>query len=626
MTTMKLHNIIKTIGLAACTSLTLASCDVELLPLDTVILENYWTNKDDVESVVNSCYVGLLSGDVVNRMIVWGEVRSDNITEGQQISSAGNDLKYILHGNVLETNSYCSWSSFYTVINRANTVELYAPEVQKKDPNFTESDLRQTMIEVKFLRDLCYFYLIRTFGDVPFTFTASIDDSQTYVIPASKQEDILDTLIMDLESYMKYAPIRYEEENRNSGRVTRNSVYALLADMYLWRASNANVDAPTRNADYLQCVNYCDRIIENKVAEYKEDRYGSLKRQMNKKVYEKYQIPLIEEWNEADASSMDGFKAKAYNLIFGSGHSFESIFELSYSSNEASNGTTNGAVAQMYGSNSNDGKGAYLAANDNMMSLKPATADNYDYDNNNLFTAYDFRGQENFKWVETGSYDIVKYVVSNLSVSCGSRTWNVAQNSARTQNYANWIIYRLTDILLMKAEAEVQIADFIDTYVPEEEEADTTAQDTNATETKTRAAYGNVYTTSADYYQDVFYIVSAIYERACPEATGKKLPAKSSLTSKASYDNLVEAERRRELMFEGKRYYDLLRRARRDGSTSYVSSKLSSKFTENASAMKIKMSMLEFLYMPYSEDELKRNPLLEQNPAFDKEKKNQRNI
>ena len=83
--------------------------------------------------------------------------------------------------------------------------------------------------------------------------------------------------------------------------------------------------------------------------------------------------------------------------------------------------------------------------------------------------------------------------------------------------------------------------------------------------------------------------------------------------------------RRRELLFEGKRYYDLVRRARREGSTTYVSGLLSSKFTQNASAMRIKMAMIEFLYMPFAEDELKRNPLLKQNPAYDKEKKNERN-
>ena len=600
--------------------MTLVSCDVELLPLDTIILENYWTNKDDVNSVVYSCYSGLCSSDVVNRMIVWGEVRSDNIQEGQQISSAGNDLKYILNGNILETNSYCDWSNFYTVINRCNTVELYAPLIQQRDPNYTESDLKQTLAEVKAIRGLCYFYLIRTFGDVPYSTTASIEDDQTYVIPATNQTLILDSLIMDLEAYVQYAPKRYVKDDETSGKISRNGIYAMLADMYLWRASNASVDAAKRNADYLACVEYCDKIIEAKVNEYKEDRYGSLKRQVSKDIYAKYGYPLLEEWSESDQTSGQGVSAKAYNLIFGTGHSFESLFELSFSSNEASGGTKNTAVSNMYGNNTNlsgsTNKGAYLAANENMMSNAPTAT--YDYDNSNVFTSYDFRSKECFKWDETAAYSITKYVVDQMSVTVGTpAAWaadNTGTRSGRTEDYANWIIYRFTDVMLMKAEAEVQIADYI---------ANTPV---NPTPVKSRVAYGNVYTTSTEYYNDAFNIIDAIYSRSAPQATAAARPVQANLTSKLMYDNLVEAERRRELMFEGKRYYDLLRRARRAGNTSYASGKLSSKYTQNAAAIGIKMAMMEFLYLPYSKDELKRNKLLKQNPAYDKEKENERNI
>ncbi len=626
---MKLYKNIRTIGLAACAGLAFASCDVELLPLDTVILENYWTNKDDVNSVVTSCYQGLTSSDVVNRMIVWGECRSDNIKEGKRISSAGNDLKYLLNGNTLETNSYCQWSSFYTIINRCNTVEKYAPVVQQRDPNFTESDLYQTLAEVKTIRALCYFYLVRTFGDVPFTTEASIDDDQEYVIPATDDGLILDTLITDLEQNGMYAPKRYVVEDENSGKITRNAVYALLADMYLWRASDAQLDAAKRNALYLKCVEYCDKVIEAKVDEYKEDRYGSLKRQIDNEIYSETGYPLIQEWAESDQTSGQGTNAKAYNRIFGTGHSFESIFELSFSSNQTSQGTTNSAVANMYGSNDTGfANGAYVAANENMLSTE-ATA-TYDYDNGNVFTSYDFRSQSFFQWDESSSFTISKYVCDKMAVNVGTASvWSKGVKSTtytpRTQNYANWIIYRLTDIMLMKAEAEVQLADYIDNSVVPEETTEETTEET-AGEAKTRNAYGNVYSTSKEYYDDAFNIVDAIYSRSAPNATAAASPNKASLTGKTMYDNLIGDERRRELMFEGKRYYDLLRRARREGSTSYVASKISSKFTSNASAMGIKMAMMEFLYMPYAKKELDRNPLLKQNKAYDKEKKNERNF
>lgn len=609
---MKRHNKIKAIGLAVIASMTMVSCDVELLPLNTVILENYWTNKEDVQSVVTSCYAGLCQSDVVNRMLVWGELRSDNVQAGKRVADAGNDIKYLLNGNTLESNSYCDWSSFYVIINRCNTCEMYAPIVQSRDPNFTTSDLRQTLAEIKTIRALCYFYLIRTFGDVPFTRTPSIDDSQNYVIPATKQELILDTLINELEEYMMYAPKRYVIDNETTGKISRNGVFALLADLYLWRASNAKVDPVKRDADYRKCVEYCDRIIAAKIDEYKEDRYGNLHRQISRELYAEYGYPLIEEWNEADQSSSSGVTAKAYNLIFGSGHSFESIFELSFSSNEGSQGSTNGAVSSFYGNQNNADNGAYLSATQSMMPVTPPQV----YDNNNvtLFTSYDFRSQEWFKFSDSEEFNIRKYAADRMTVAVGrQQDWKVQNTSYRQQNYANWIIYRLTDIMLMKAEAEVQIADFIDTYVP----------DTSGVKTRAEA-YGNNFTTSAEYYNDVFNIVTAIYRRSAPNATGQARPLQSNYTTKSACEALVATERRRELMFEGKRYYDLVRQARREGSTSSVVSQLSSKYTTNAAAMRIKMSMLEFLYMPYSEDELKRNPLLVQNPAFDKEKKNNR--
>lgn len=622
---MKLKNIIKSIGLAILSCLPLVSCDVEVLPLNQIIAQNYWTSKADVESVVFSCYTGLTSSDVITRMIIWGEVRSDNIKEGQQISQASKDLQYLLNGNILETNTYCDFSAFYKLINRCNTVELYAPVIQERDPNYTESDLRQNLAEVKAIRALCYFYLIRTFGDVPFTFVASIDDDQNYYLPATKQELILDTLIMDLEANVNYAPKRYVNEIENSARISRNAINAILADMYLWRASNANVAPATRNADYLKCVEYCDKVIDAKIAEYKEDRYGTLRPQISRDIYAEYGFPLLEEWAESDQTSGVGTNAKAFNKIFGGdGNSFESIFELNFEEESHRYGSSNenSVIGSLYGGRNSRDNGAQLAANDIMMSQKPGA----NYEANGLFSSYDFRSQTSFLWHESNPYTIQKYVVESSRVKVGAyASWSVdgLNNSARQENYANWILYRLTDIMLMKAEAEVQIAAYLD------ENATATTDDGTTTTTPAPRRIiptGNVYSTAKEYYDDAFNIVRAINDRSTPQikvgTQNTSRPQRSNFNIKKDFDLLVENERRRELLFEGKRYYDLVRRARREGNTTYVAGLLSNKFTQNSSAMRIKMAMIEFLYMPFSEDELKRNPLLVQNPAFDKEKKN----
>ena len=80
--------------------------------------------------------------------------------------------------------------------------------------------------------------------------------------------------------------------------------------------------------------------------------------------------------------------------------------------------------------------------------------------------------------------------------------------------------------------------------------------------------------------------------------------------------NLVMQERHRELMFEGKRWYDLVRRARRDGNTSYLTTQVLSKFTTNVSVIQSKLTKMDAIYWPYNVDELKVNTNLTQNPAF----------
>ena len=227
-------------GMLGCSTAVLTtSCNdfLDILPMNDVVLENFWTEKADVNSVVNSCYEALQESAVQERMGVWGELRSDNVIVG---SNVPNNINEILKENLLETNEICDWSKFYTVINRCNIVCHYAPKVAAIDPNYTEDELRANIAEVSTLRALCYFYLIRAFRDVPYTTEPSIDDAQNYVLPATPFDAVLDSLIENLETVKDDAVRRYYRDDspsayQNSSRVTRWFTYTLLADLYLWK-------------------------------------------------------------------------------------------------------------------------------------------------------------------------------------------------------------------------------------------------------------------------------------------------------------------------------------------------------------------------------------------------------
>ena len=113
-----------------------------------------------------------------------------------------------------------------------------------------------------------------------------------------------------------------------------------------------------------------------------------------------------------------------------------------------------------------------------------------------------------------------------------------------------------------------------------------------------------------------FSLVNAVNKRSvCQTNLTDTLVASDHLT-KEQMDNLVFRERQRELMFEGKRWYDLVRHARRDGNTSFLAQAALRKVTTGSSLIAVKLQKMDAIYWPINNEEMKVNPNLRQNPAF----------
>lgn len=550
------------LGLSCSMATVMTSCSdfLDVQPLNDVVLENYWTKKSDVTSVLMGCYESLQSEDCVTRMGLWGEVRSDNMKMGV---ASSQDLEQLVKENILPSNGFCNWAAFYQAINRCNNLIHYAPQVQELDPNYPLSEMKANIAEATFIRSLCYFYLIRTFRDVPFSREPSIDDKKEYRIPADSFDVVLNNIIADMEAVKDDAQLYFRKPNPdrsdddeiwNTARVTRPAMYALLADLYLWKC------------DWQKCIDCCDYVIK-----FKQDEYANLlKRRLQNDVYLFDDIPLLLEkgLNEQNAG-------KAYNAIFGTGNSFESLFEITFDRN-LNSGNKNTFIANHYynGSNTNRSNGR-LSAIDEFYEGLPTK-------NTDLFNKSDYRAYECIYQAGTNQSFIAKYSAKSVRLDNSKSNWKPSTSwRSDDVDYSHWIIYRLTDVMLMKAAALIEQGE--------------------------------------DQYENAFSLINIVSRRAVnalTPGTGEVLKFDDYKSSKESMEQLVMDERHRELMFEGKRWFDLVRMARLTGSTKDLAKTVTNKQLTNISGIQIRLADPNALYLPYYRNELKVNPYLHQNPAY----------
>lgn len=510
---MNTKKYILSITMTALLGGTFTSCEdwFNIHPKSETIFEDFWKDESDVLSVVGSCYRGMNEAGFIERLIVWSEVRSDNVKAGKEVTEAINN---ILNINLNSSNGYTSWGEYYSVINYCNTVIKFAPGVEAKDPNFKREDLDVYIAEAKGVRALCYFILLRTFRDIPLITEPYADDSMPFEVHQENPDHLLDFLIEDLKSVENQAA---DEKKWNNllyakGRITKNAIRALLADMYLWKN------------EYKNCITYCDKVLNN---------LGQLQLE----------------------------KSRAYNdAVFFRGNSTESIFELQFSLNSIANY----AVNEMYGiTGGRDGRKRQLAPY-NFETITPA-----------FFKVTDLRGKDAFFSNSNTSF-VAKYVAYRTETSSSTvREYDYIYDTET----ANWIFYRLPDIYLMKAEALVELGTDMESALA---------------------------------------LVSKTFDRANPDlGTGSLKIADYNTPDKIR--NLVFDERQKEFLFEGKRYFDLLRRIRREGEkpANVVNAYLLKKYDklDNTTTMS-KLSEINAFYMPINADELKANDALKQNPFY----------
>ncbi|MBZ4192452.1 RagB/SusD family nutrient uptake outer membrane protein [Niabella beijingensis] len=362
---------------------------------DNLVHSEFWQNRDQVYASLVGLYTSIQSN--ASSFHVWGDIRSALYKPGSGDAFTA-DHRQFLSQDLYPDNGLLSWSSVYKSIGWINTFIKNAPLALSADPTFKEPELNSMLGEAHALRALNYFYLVRAFREVPLIKEPYESDNQQVNTAATSESEVLDFIESDLEAALNQCPDTFDDADKKYGRVTKNAVRALWADVKLWRN------------DYQGVLNLC--------------------------------APLDQQYESLLVGPFEWY------TLFNPGNSPESIFELQYK--------PTGPASPLYGwfayySGPATAGTMYLANSVNVQLaneevLYPTTLPEYtssDTIRYKDFSAY--RRSSNVSGSFGSGWEVYKFL--------GQEAYQQSYRPPNDRRLVNYILYRYREILFMKAEA-----------------------------------------------------------------------------------------------------------------------------------------------------------------------------
>jgi starch-binding outer membrane protein, SusD/RagB family len=243
---MKKH-ILKSI-LAISLIVALGACEdvLDQAPISSLGSNGYFRNANDFNYAVAGAYSTLRTHP--QRQFDLFEVRSDNIYASGIVRDYTNINNFV---TTLATTPYIAaqWNDNYSGVTRVNTVlDKITPELIGDDALYN-----QYVGEMKFLRALFYFDLVRTYGAVP-KVDKLVSHTEALELGRSAPTEIYDELII---------PATYS--GADVGRATSWAAKALLARVYLTRSGpDYGIEGPGLNSnEYGEALALLTDIVNN---------------------------------------------------------------------------------------------------------------------------------------------------------------------------------------------------------------------------------------------------------------------------------------------------------------------------------------------------------------------------
>ncbi|TFF36581.1 RagB/SusD family nutrient uptake outer membrane protein [Mucilaginibacter psychrotolerans] len=241
---------------------------LEQVPKNSTYQQVFWKNANDARYAISGNYA-LVRAAMTNyndRYYMYGEAVAKNYFT---IQYNGDGLEGIQNGDYTfqyNLENLGNYTYYYKAIAMSNIViknvsKMTDEQLQTEDnpTAFRNNILGQAL----FLRAFSYFMMVRVWGDVPIVTEAYDDPLTAPQLPRSPKADVM-KLIED-DCHKAAGLLTWSYASAGDAKVTANAgaVYALLAHLYLWRATMLDVSTDNPN---ITDVNSADTTINTLMA------------------------------------------------------------------------------------------------------------------------------------------------------------------------------------------------------------------------------------------------------------------------------------------------------------------------------------------------------------------------
>ncbi|WP_264531665.1 RagB/SusD family nutrient uptake outer membrane protein [Flavobacterium sp. N502540] len=205
------------------------SCTDDLYqdPITSKVAAKFYSTEIEIEEAVNGAYDGLQSNGLYGlNMVALGEIPSDATYDEVPLNDDGTFGKLdnfsvtSIVGSISET-----WRDSYKTIQRANVVLSRIEKIP-----FKVAAVRDNRIgEMKFIRALLYFNLVRLYGDVPLVTQETTDPNSYLGQGRTSAKIVYEQIIKDLTEAETLLPVKADKP----GKVIKTAAQALLGKIYL---------------------------------------------------------------------------------------------------------------------------------------------------------------------------------------------------------------------------------------------------------------------------------------------------------------------------------------------------------------------------------------------------------